>query len=360
VSLSSKPAALSRLLLAGEKAGSMAKTPIKGLEQCWVGVDGTRTGWVAFVWHQDGNHQLWHITKLEELKSVSSRHDVNAIGVDIPIGLLDVAQKGGRGCDREARRLLSCARRNAQQSSTRHKDATLVGPSSIFTPPCRKALLVAFEDNGLDVCCTHAQVSTANKNSVLGIDGIDNTGEGLGLSIQTFHILPKIKEADDFISAPITSTGSDSIAVTFDQAVPVLECHPELAFLALSLDEDADGIAEAKALHSKKTLQGRRQRLLLLCKVAHLDARMLLSLAGEPLPSEGDDPLERLCHLRTWRIPSLSGQYEGKVSVAADDVLDAIVCASTSKRWSSGRARAVREGTSTKLDTRRLPMLIWA
>lgn len=337
----------------------MDKTPAR---QCWVGVDGTRTGWVAFLWRKDGNHQLWHVTKLQELEALTSQQSVKAIGVDIPIGLLDIAQKGGRGCDREARRLLSCARRNAQRSSTRQGGAALVGPSSIFTPPCRRALQIAYKNSEHDVCSTHAQVSTANKESVFGIDGIDNTGQGLGLSIQTFHILPKIKEADDLVAASTTSSIISEVnAVAFHPAIPVVECHPELAFLVLSLDGDAYGIEEGKALYSKKTIQGRRQRLLLLCNKAHVDASTLLSLSGASSPSdEEENALEQLCRLRTWRIPSLDSQDEGKMSVAADDVLDAIICASTSKRWALGTARAVKEGTSTVLDSRRLPMLIWA
>lgn len=352
-------------------------TPSKKTEEekekqgCWIGVDGTRTGWVAFIWQDDDNYQLWHINKLQELASLVTQYQVNGIGIDIPIGLLEVAEKGGRGCDRKGRNILSTARRNAMKKSSsfrRQEKLSLVGSSSIFTPPCRRALEVAFPksttNNEDKCCCTHAQVSAANKESVVELVENGTTEEGLGLSIQTYHILPKIKEADDFVHPSKDSTSRNAVA--FEAAIPVLECHPELAFLSLTLNKD-NNLEEAKALYSKKIIQGRRQRLELLCKKAKLDTDKLLSLAllggvGDKGSASITDQLDHLAKMRTWRIEALSSKHieDGKwISVAADDVLDAMVCASTSKRWSLGQAKVVSEKDSTVYDNRNLPMLIW-
>jgi predicted RNase H-like nuclease len=343
-----------------------SKKKQKKAQQCWIGVDGTRTGWVAFIWQSDDDYQLWHINRLHELDTLRS-HTVNAIGIDIPIGLSEVAEKGGRGCDRQARRILSTAKRNAlkekESSTSSRQELSIVGPSSIFTPPCRKALDFAFASKGdkIECCCTHAQVSAANKDSVKSDDKTTlNDGDGLGLSIQTYHILPKIKEADDFVSAGATSSPS-TYAVSVNSNVPVLECHPELGFLSLTFNVDKDKrIEEASALYSKKLFQGRRQRLELLCQEGGLDAQRLLSLVKTGGETTSESPIEQLSQLRSWRIASLTDQSaDERISVAADDVLDAMICAVTSKRWSLGQAKAVGEDCSTMLDNRHLPMVIW-
>jgi predicted RNase H-like nuclease len=96
------------------------------------------------------------------------------IAVDMPIGLLETPQPGGRSCDQLARRLL---RRRA---------------SSVFSPPGRLVLQATHYD----------QV------------------RGHGMSRQAFGILPKIRELDHLIT-PAHQT-------------VVYEAHPELAFMQLA------------------------------------------------------------------------------------------------------------------------------
>lgn len=96
------------------------------------------------------------------------------IAIDIPIGLLDTPQRGGRDCDQLARRLL---RRRA---------------SSVFSPPSRSVLQATHYD----------QV------------------RGHGMSRQAFGILPKIRQVDELIT-PAHQT-------------IVHEAHPELAFMRLA------------------------------------------------------------------------------------------------------------------------------
>lgn len=336
---------------------------------CWIGVDGTRTGWVIFVWKSDETYELWHVGKLSELELlINTLYKVQCIALDIPLGLLQVAQRGGRGCDREARRLLSFAKRNGKKATNDGNNTLpLVGPSSIFTPPCRIAL-AAFYKGG-----SHTIVSTANIESVTKEDG-SNSRQGLGLSIQTYHILPKIVEADEFvIASPNKGATITKVAFFKDSSVPVIECHPELAFLALSQktisnnDDKSSSLEDAKGFYSKKTIHGRRQRLELLCKEGSLQAQKLLSFAKREssVLNDRQSIIDHLSSLTTWKIPSLlssQSKRDGNVSlmsVAADDVLDAIVCASSSRRWSLGQAKMIKEEGKIPCDNRNLPMVIW-
>lgn len=114
------------------------------------------------------------------------------VTVDMPIGLLSHRRAGGRVCDQEARKVL------------RYR------ASSIFSPPIRNQLSAT----------SYEQVRTQ------------------GLSRQAFHLLPKIKEIDQFINPRLQQK--------------VFEAHPELAFAELS------GLAMK---WNKKTKEGRYERL---------------------------------------------------------------------------------------------------
>ncbi|UZJ56790.1 hypothetical protein CBS101457_006110 [Exobasidium rhododendri] len=210
---------------------------------------------------------------------------------------------------------------------------------------------------------THSQVSEANRQSANQDEGATGDGgAGLGLSIQTFHILSKILEADKFV---FTANGNGAQSLSVKTAT--FECHPELAFLALS-DTDSTEQAEnltlrnTQALWSKKTHEGRRRRIELLCREGGLDAQKVLSLAkkeeytGAEVPSNA---IEIISQMRTWHIPSLTEEAQGLISVAADDVLDAMVCAISSQKRSRGRAKAVQEEGERQLDKRDIPMVIW-
>jgi predicted RNase H-like nuclease len=143
----------------------------------WVaGVDGCRGGWVAVLMEAQPRTTLAYHVRLcahfAEVLSLAPKPAV--IAVDIPIGLLDEPQPGGRECDRQARRLL--------------------GPraSSVFSPPAR-AILEATR---------YEQVRSH------------------GLSIQAFGILPKIREVDRLLTPELQHR--------------VYEAHPELAFTSFT------------------------------------------------------------------------------------------------------------------------------
>lgn len=143
----------------------------------WVaGVDGCRAGWVVVLAErQTRETEKPHVrlcARFAEVLALSPKPTV--IAIDIPIGLLEKPQPGGRECDRQARRLLG---RRA---------------SSVFTPPTR-ALLEATQ---------YEQVRSR------------------GMSIQAFGILPKIREVARLMTPELRKR--------------VYEAHPEIAFRSLA------------------------------------------------------------------------------------------------------------------------------
>lgn len=231
------------------------------------GIDGFHGGWLAVRWIPQAKRLLCcaagsFVDALEFLESAG------VVGVDIPIGLPDHAEKGGRECDRLARQRLGRIR-----------------GASVFSPPVRAALTaVDFQE-----------ASALQQWS---------SPERLGLSIQCWNIVPKIREVDDWIDP--------------ERQERVREVHPELAFWALN--------GKRAAWPSKKTTEGRDIR------------RALLESVGfENLVAE-------------WPLAKRQG-------AAADDLLDACAAAWSAQRIASGRAEAVPAG-DPPVDGRRLKMVI--
>lgn len=144
----------------------------------WVaGVDGCRAGWIVVLvaWPGTSTKQPLDMRLCPTFDSVLTCTPApSVIAIDIPIGLLETPQPGGRPCDRQARQRLG---RRA---------------SSVFSPPCR-AILEATQ---------YTQV------------------RGYGMSRQAFGIVPKIRQVDR--------------SMTPDLQQRVYEAHPELAFMALT------------------------------------------------------------------------------------------------------------------------------
>jgi predicted RNase H-like nuclease len=144
----------------------------------WLaGVDGCPAGWIVALTLLASDNRLARLRFVlcpgfDAVLGLSPAPEI--IAVDMPIGLLETPQPGGRACDQLARRLL---RRRA---------------SSVFSPPSRMVLQATHYD----------QV------------------RGYGMSRQAFGILPKIRELDDLITPAHQTT--------------VYEAHPELAFMQLA------------------------------------------------------------------------------------------------------------------------------
>lgn len=154
-----------------------------GSHIAWLaGVDGCRDGWFAVLFHLAQASPLlaevrfalyWSFSEVLKLPENPA-----PIAVDMPIGLLDQAEPGGRSCDRVARILLGRAR-----------------ASSVFTPPTRSALKAR----------SYREAMRLN---------------GAGMSKQTFNIMGKIREVDELMQPALQER--------------LFEAHPELAFIALA------------------------------------------------------------------------------------------------------------------------------
>ena len=146
-----------------------------------MGVDGTPKGWATVI-YKNGQMRVRRIARLAEIFEHPPYPDV--VAVDVPIGLLDAYEIGGRECDRKARSDL--------------------GPrgSSVFVPPVRAVLSA----RSFPEACAVSRASSKHKKA---------------LSKQTWGIVPKIKEVDDLLAEnphlrPI-----------------VREVHPEVCFREL-------------------------------------------------------------------------------------------------------------------------------
>ncbi len=206
----------------------------------YVGVDGCSGGWFA-VTYDPGEGDLDHGLYETFAAVVSASPDAERLLVDIPVGL---PQTGRRRCDEEAKQRLGSR------------------ASTVFFAPCRAVLDAA----------DHETASTMNR-----------VRTGYGLSIQAWHLVPKIREVD----AVLRSSPASREAIT--------EAHPELCFAALG----GGPIAEPKST-----------------------------------PAGRDERLDRL---RPW-LPDVEGMYEScldaylRKEVQRDDVLDALVLALAASR----------------------------
>ncbi len=199
-----------------------------------VGLDGCRDGWVAasaeVVPAGLGALSLRRIDRLEDALELRPA----IIAADVPIGLPTRAEPGGRSCDRAARKAL--------------------GPrkASVFSPPVE----------GVLACETYEQALEAMRSS---------SEHAIGLSKQSWNIVPKIREAHAF------SVIADREGVAF------VESHPELIFAEMAGTPMAEG---------KKSAGGRAARLAAL-KAAGLVCD--LALAG----AQQDDVIDALACLWT-------------------------------------------------------------
>ena len=179
-----------------------------------LGLDGARGGWVGAL-VTDGRVRWLRFGHVTEALAL----DVEVVGVDMPVGL---PPTGRRECDVLAKSLLGRAH-----------------PRVFLAPPRGVLAAAAYPDaNRL-----HRELAG-----------------GLGLSVQTWHLVPKVREVDEVADDP-----------------RLVEVHPELSFAALG---------GAGALPSKKTADGRALRVETL-------RRWLPDLTADDVPS-GDDGLDAL------------------------------------------------------------------
>jgi predicted RNase H-like nuclease len=156
-----------------------------------VGADGCADGWVVVTLRDGRVDDVEVVAAIADAVTVRSP---SAVGVDMPIGLVDAV----RAADVAARRLLPGR------------------ASSVFASPPR-SVVVGWRAGTV---VTHAQASAASV-----------AASGRGLSQQAWRLVPKIAEVDDLVGTlegwrPASGEGRAGS----NAAVPVLEVHPEVAF----------------------------------------------------------------------------------------------------------------------------------
>ncbi len=151
----------------------------------WVaGVDGCKGGWFAVFFKSKSCQFRWE--RFERLtETLAFKPKAKVVAVDVPIGLLDQAEPGGRCCDRLARELLGQHRAR-----------------SVFSPPVRAAL--QHEKS-------YEKALRANRKSSL---------HNIGISKQAHALFPKIREANPFPKVELDGR--------------VYEVHPELCFFQMN------------------------------------------------------------------------------------------------------------------------------
>ncbi len=124
----------------------------------YIGVDGCKGGWFFFCLDSDGELEFGVVSTFDKLYNHYS--NASLILVDIPIGLPSKSLLQ-RNCDLQARQLLK---------PFRH--------SSVFPPPSRESLSAK----------NYQQAVRVNRKVT-----------GRGITLQAWHISPKIKEIDDIL-----------------------------------------------------------------------------------------------------------------------------------------------------------------
>ncbi|MBS0242910.1 MAG: DUF429 domain-containing protein [Proteobacteria bacterium] len=207
-------------------------------EETWVaGVDGCRGGWLV-VLRETRNASQPHARILPKFADVLALSEApSVIAVDMPIGLPDVAEIGGRIADREARKVLGQRQ------------------SSVFAVPSRHAVMAEeYRD-----ACARALASSNPPRKV---------------AKQTFNIFPKIREIDRLMTPELQSRA--------------FEVHPEVAFWALNGERSLD---EPKKLKSRPYPAGLALRRKLLI-AAGFEERFLTETKFRASDAGEDDLLD--------------------------------------------------------------------
>jgi predicted RNase H-like nuclease len=160
-----------------------------------AGVDGCKAGWIAVTLAQGSEPQVRIFPAFAAL--VQSLPADAAIAVDMPIGLPDFTNHGGRGPERLVRPLIGERQ------------------SSVFSIPSRAAVYAFAEPfTGVERWYEGHRISSEAARRT--------SDPPRGVSIQAFGIFPKIREIDALLQ------------IRADLRERVIESHPELAFWKLN------------------------------------------------------------------------------------------------------------------------------
>ena len=213
----------------------------------FVGVDGCPAGWFSVGFARNGDYQAMGFFVFADL--LAYYRGAELVLVDMPIGLPDGPT--ARECDTAARENLGPRR------------------PSVFRAPTRHTVNTAMQAPG-----NYAQRYNA-------ANAAERCSAGVGLSSQSFSLVPKIHEVDTLVP---------------HQAPLVREIHPEICYWALN-GRQAMGA-------NKHTKEGIAERICVL-KAVESRAKDILAKARRKYPDK---------------------------SVGDDDILDALVAAITAYR----------------------------
>jgi predicted RNase H-like nuclease len=239
-----------------------------------AGADGCPPGW-AVVLKDISGRKAPELLTCPDMAALLRHPKVPAlIAVDMPIGLPERVGQGGRGPEVELRALLGERK------------------SSVFSIPSRSAVYA--ED--FEKAC-EASLATSDPPRKI--------------SIQAFHLFPKVRELDALIRADL------------GLATIMRECHPEGAFMVMN---GRQPLSEPKKVKSVVHEAGINQRKVLLMEVAGYSADFL-----DIKPPKG---------------------------VGVDDFIDACACAWVAEKLA--RDEAVRFPEKPERDAFGIPIAIWA
>ena len=208
----------------------------------FIGIDGCRSGWFCLELGPGAVWQFQVISASDEIVKLAVK--AKLVLIDISIGLVDSGTEE-RLCDKEARRVLGAPR-----------------AASVFPVPARASLDAT----------SYEQALALNRKLT-----------GRGLTKQAWNIAPKIREIDQLMRSHS------------ELQKKLKECHPEVCFWALNRG--------VPMTHSKKTTEGREERLSVLS-----------------------------CYLpQVWEMFDGAAEAFLRKEVALDDILDALVAAVTAK-----------------------------
>ncbi len=220
--------------LVSPRTGVSARPPLQARRHArWVaGMDGCPGGWIAVMLDVTGQHApvmrplrgFWDVLLTPERPEI--------VAVDMPIGFLERAIKGGRGCERAVRERLGARK------------------SSVFSSPSRRALYTT----------SYEAACTANAKSA---------EHAPKLSQQTFALFDKMREIDARITPGMQSR--------------IFEAHPEYSFTLIREDQPCD--------NPKKTIEGERERVTALQKIG-FEKEFLATETFTPLSAVRNDFLD--------------------------------------------------------------------
>lgn len=279
-----------------------------------LGVDGCRAGWVAIA--LDNGRFAGAQVHATFTELVAQSEQAIAIGVDMPIGLLD---EGLRLCDRLLPELLGPRR------------------SSVFTVAPRPAVEASSYEEANAIC---------------------RALTGQGLSKQSYHLHAKILQVDEVVRR------DDEEAALFDRA-SLLEHKPRrhLARIMAERKETRESLRRYARIIDPSGRTGRRSDPLPLPGGRIIEVHPEASfrqMAGAPLEHSKKTPegmAQRNALLEAVAIHVPQGLTDLR-GVGVDDVLDAAAVAWTASRYASGQARSVPPPELWQMVGKR-PITIW-